>query len=159
MFPPNRASASGGVSAFGEGGKVKTSNSLEMTHLFLELSMIERVYGPEMKVTERISSSEWAMVGSMARTSESQNIPAIPRLVYNPELKNHALAINARIRTEASTWAQQGWQGECGWAVFMRQRRHRCVLSGCTFGRPADDVEEDALWEALSAWSTSEPIP
>jgi hypothetical protein len=50
----------------------------------------------------------------------------------------------------ATIWVEKGWQGEHGWAAFIQQGRHRCILSGCLLGRPADEAEEDTAWEALS---------
>jgi hypothetical protein len=43
--------------------------------------------------------------------------------------------------------------GEKGWAVFVQQGGHGCILSGCIHDRPL----ADAMWEALSVWADFEP--
>jgi hypothetical protein len=55
----------------------------------------------------------------------------------------------------AAVLVEKGWQEEHGWAVFFEQGRHRCILAGTQLGRPEEEAEEDATWEALAAWAKS----
>jgi hypothetical protein len=48
-----------------------------------------------------------------------------------------------------------GAYGEYGLAVYSRQNKHRCLLTGCVYGR----TYKEAVWEALSEWANFEPSP
>jgi hypothetical protein len=48
---------------------------------------------------------------------------------------------------------QSGWQGEHGWAVFMKQGTKRCLLLDTVHGL----TDDEAIWTALACWAVFKP--
>jgi hypothetical protein len=55
--------------------------------------------------------------------------------------------------SSAAVSIHTGWQGDHGWAVCFEQGPRRCLLLGTVDGL----TSEEALWTALSAWTTFQP--
>jgi hypothetical protein len=48
---------------------------------------------------------------------------------------------------------QSGWQGEHGWAVFMKQGTNRCLLLHTVYGL----TDDEAIWTAMACWAVFKP--
>jgi hypothetical protein len=48
---------------------------------------------------------------------------------------------------------QPGWQGEHGWAIFMKQGTKRCLLLDTVYGLTDDEV----IWTAMACWAIFKP--
>jgi hypothetical protein len=109
---------------------------------------------------------------SLLRAGEYTSIPLVQKLASAEELQQRVRAVRVQIRGCAlqtqnlekgfdryvrSVKSQQavaatGWVEKGGWAVFMQQGNHRCVLSGCAYDRRDHEAIDDA-------WANLEPQP
>jgi hypothetical protein len=120
------------------------------------------------------------MIDSYGRPREQPFIPQEHLLVTTSEVRARVVAVNAEIRDAAfKTQAIDkgfdpfirhfhqgvpmdscinvipGVSGNHGWSVCSQQNRHRCLLTGRTYGHAYEDV----VGEALSVWPNCEPSP
>jgi hypothetical protein len=53
----------------------------------------------------------------------------------------------------ATLAVQKGWQGDYGWAIFMKQGSKRCLLLDTVYGLTMEEV----IWTALACWASFKP--
>jgi hypothetical protein len=59
--------------------------------------------------------------------------------------KNEAMSATVAVNS--------GWQGDHGWAVYVKQGPRRCLLLDTVDGLSS----EEALWTAVASWATFNP--
>jgi hypothetical protein len=137
-----------------------------------------------MQIIERISGSEWEMIGAIAREGEHPQIPSAHYMKATEKQKELAAAINSNIRdcglmtqnvcksfdryirhfkpqqpVFATIGIEKGGHGGYGWSVFFEQRHRRCAPTGCTYDTLDEEASDDATLEALCAWASLDAIP
>jgi hypothetical protein len=162
---------------FGPHAIIKTRSSAAdpMTDSLQTLNVL---YQGRYTVQEEVASRELAMVGAIGNSQEMGEIPIQYRLempqVSEPEIVAiHSRILEAGLRTQnydkgldkfvpkfepeeaisATVAVQTGWQGDHGWAVYVKQGPRRCLLLDTVDGLSS----EEALWTALASLATFSP--
>jgi hypothetical protein len=138
---------------------------------------IASMYHGRYRIIE-VPSREWALVASFGDDLQAGAIPTFHRFpmpkVSPPEIKAvHARLLETALRTQnydrgldkfvrkyenmeamsATLAIQRGWQGEVGWAIFMKQGSKRCLLLDTVYGLSDDET----IWAAMACWAAFKP--
>jgi hypothetical protein len=136
------------------------------------------MYEGRYRIVEEVATREWALVAPFGDDSHAGAIPAFYRFptpkVSPAEIKAiHARLLETPARTQnydrgldkfvrkyenleamsATLAIQRGWNGEVGWAIFMKQGSKRCLLLDTTYGLSDDET----IWTALTCWAAFKP--
>jgi hypothetical protein len=140
---------------------------------------IVTLYQGTMRITERLTTTEWAMIGSLGNDASNGEIPIHYRLPTPSEAVPVTMALNLKIRDfglktqnydkgldrfvrtfnpdEEMTAIMSLYKGhyhDDGSAVCIKQNTRRCCHLDMTYGL----TDEEALWTGLSAWATFQPL-
>jgi hypothetical protein len=136
------------------------------------------LYGGRYHIVEEVATREWALVAAFGSDSIAGAIPTFYRFSLPKVTPQQIKAIHARLletaaRTQnydrgldkfvrkyknleamsATVAIQRGWQGDVGWAIFMKQGSKRCLLPDTTYGLSDDET----IWTALTCWAAFKP--
>jgi hypothetical protein len=136
------------------------------------------MYGGRYQIIEEVATREWALVASFGDRLKAGAIPTFYRFPMPKVSPREIKAIHARLletaaRTQnydrgldkfvrkyenleamsATLAIQRGWQGEVGWAIFMKQGSKRCLLLDTTYGL----TDDETIWTAMTCWAAFKP--
>jgi hypothetical protein len=139
---------------------------------------LNSLYSGRYQVLEEVATREWALVASFGDDSKAGAIPTFSRFPMPKVSPREIKAIHARLletaaRTQnydrgldkfvrkyknleamsATLAIQRGWQGDVGWAIFMKQGSKRCLLLDTTYGL----TDEETIWTAMTCWAAFKP--
>jgi hypothetical protein len=126
----------------------------------------------------KFRTREWALVASIGDDDRQGVVPIQYRLPETEATRNEIKAVHERIletalRTQnydrglekfvrkyenleamsATLAIQEGWQGDHGWVIFVKQGPKRALLLDTVDGLSAEEV----LWTALECWAVFKP--
>jgi hypothetical protein len=107
------------------------------------------------------------------RMSHKDNTKAMPKVTPSEIKAVHARLLETALRTQnydrglakfvqkyenmeamsATLAIHCGWEGDIGWAVFMKQGTKRCLLMDTVYGL----TDEEAIWTAMTCWAAFKP--
>jgi hypothetical protein len=136
---------------------------------------IGTIYQGRMRIGERLSNMEWALIGSLIDGNVTGEIPIKHRLTPLPTIlalapaynwricgavlktQNHGKGLDRFVRhfqpdevLKAAISIQKGRFIDLGWAVYLRQENRRCLLLDSSYGL----TDETVFWTAMNAWAT-----
>jgi hypothetical protein len=138
------------------------------------LGVLQILYQGRFSLTEQVASRDWALVGAfgdgvipwqyrldpvqasfedMVSLNGAILEAALRTQNYDKGLEKFVRKFDTEAEMEAVVAIEPGKQGDCGWAVLLKQGPRRCLLLDTTDGL----TEEETLWVALSAWSNFHP--
>jgi hypothetical protein len=135
---------------------------------------LQALYAPSVACTEKVTSTEWAMIGALNDgiipiqhrliRDESVQVPAAAwnSQIYEAGLKtqNHdkgferfVRKFNPELATEAVLSIVKGAHHEHGTAILFTQEKRWCLLLDTVHGLS----DEEALWYTLASWEKFQP--
>jgi hypothetical protein len=100
--------------------------------------------------------------GSESRPVSLQEVKAIHARILETALRtqNYDRGLDKFARKyenleamSATLAIQSGWQGDHGWAVYLKQGTKRCLLMDTTLGL----TDEEVIWTAMACWALFKP--
>jgi hypothetical protein len=141
-------------------------------------AVLHAMYQGRYRVVEEVAIREWALVASIGDEQRQGAVPIQYRLPETQATPAEIKAIHGRImetalRTQnydrglekfvrkyenleamsATLAIQEGWQGDHGWAIFVKQGPKRALLLDTVDGLSAEEV----FWTALACWAIFKP--
>jgi hypothetical protein len=139
---------------------------------------IASMYRGRYRIIGEVPTREWALVASFGDDDKQGFVPIhykLPMPNATPqEIKAvHARLLETALRTQnydrgldkfvrkyenleamsATLAIQRGWQGDVGWAIFMKQGSKRCLLLDTVYGL----TDDEAIWTAMACWAVFKP--
>jgi hypothetical protein len=136
------------------------------------------MYRGRYRIIEEVPTREWALVASFGDGDKQGLIQTYYRFPMPNTTPQEIKAIHARLletalRTQnydrgldkfirkyenleamsATLAIQRGWQGEVGWAIFMKQGSKRCLLLDTVYGL----TDDETIWAAMACWAVFKP--
>jgi hypothetical protein len=136
------------------------------------------MYQGRYRVIEEVATREWALAASIGDDDRQGVVPIQYRLPETQATPNETKAVHERIletavRTQnydrglekfvrkyenleamsATLAIQDGWQGDHGWAIFVKQGPKRASLLDTVDGLSMEEV----FWTALACWAIFKP--
>jgi hypothetical protein len=141
-------------------------------------AVLHIMYKGRYRVLEEVPTREWILIAAIGDENRCGMIPIQYRLPPSEATPSEIKAVHDRIletalRTQnydrgldkfvrkydnleamlATLAIQKGWQGDYGWAIFMKQGSKRCLLLDTLDGLP----DEEVFWTALTSWAIFKP--